>query len=131
MSELDVSSFPIHLGLGATADRQPEFDGTMEWYMGYGQRTEADGVDGRLVAMHHFNHDWDSWEMHPVGHEVVVVTAGSITLVQEIDGKEVETILKTGEAAINKPGVWHTARCSEPVSVIFITAGQGTQHRPL
>jgi mannose-6-phosphate isomerase-like protein (cupin superfamily) len=131
MGELTLGRFPIHLGLGATAIRQPLFTGEMDWYEGYGQRSAEDGAEGRLVAMHTFTADWDSWEVHPNGHEVVVVTDGSMTLIQQIDGKEVQTRLNAGEAAINEPGVWHTARCSEPVTALFITAGMGTEHRPL
>ena len=73
------------------------------------QRHASDGVEGRLVSMFSFDAPWDSWEIHPNGHEVVICTAGEITLVQEIDGKEVRTTLRPGEYAINPPGVWHTA----------------------
>ena len=59
--------------------------------------------------MHTFDEPWDAWEMHPKGHEVVICTAGKITLIQEIDGKTVRTTLTPGQYAINAPGVWHTA----------------------
>ena len=130
MSELSLQTYPIHLGMGASAVRQPEFTGEFDWYEGYGGRHHEDGAEGRLVAMHHFTEDWDSWEVHPNGHEVVLVTQGALTLVQEIDGEHVSTELVAGEAAINPPGVWHTARCAAPVSAVFITAGMGTEHRP-
>ncbi len=54
-----------------------------------------------------------------------------MTLVQEIEGEHVETHLSAGDAAVNEPGVWHTAKCSGPVTSLFITAGLGTEHRPL
>jgi len=38
--------------------------------------------------------------------------------------------LAAGEYAINPPGVWHTADVTETATAIFITAGEGTQHRP-
>ena len=123
-----LSKHPIHLGLDATAIRQPEFTG-MEWYMAYGARNAADGKEGRLVSMHTFTTPWDSWEMHPVGHEVVVCTHGAMTLVQEIDGQEVRTRLEAGEYAINDPGVWHTADVEETATAVFITAGMGTEQR--
>ncbi len=125
-----LSKFPVHLGPGATAVTQPEFTGGMEWYAGYGERHAGDGVEGRLVSMHTFEAPWDSWEMHPLGHEVVICTAGELTLVQEIDGKTVKTILRAGEYAINEPGVWHTADASGPTTAVFITAGAGTEQRP-
>jgi len=131
MSAFDLSTNPIHLGLGASAVEEPEFTGDMAWYGGYVERHGDDGAEGRLVTMHHFSEDWDSWEMHPRGHEAVICVSGSLTLVQEIDGGSVETILAAGQAAINEPGVWHTAKVSEPAQVLFITAGAGTEHRPL
>ena len=38
--------------------------------------------------------------------------------------------LGPGQYAINKPGVWHTADAAESATVLFITAGAGTEHRP-
>lgn len=120
---------PAHLGLGATAVREPAFTG-MEWYAAYGARHAADGREGRLVSMHTFSKPWDTWEMHPEGDEIVVCTAGQITLHQEIGGKVLTVTLKTGEAVINPPGVWHTADVTAPCTALFITAGMGTQVRP-
>jgi quercetin dioxygenase-like cupin family protein len=125
----DLSRYPIHLGRGATAVPQPEFTG-MEWYEGYIQRSASDGVEGRLVSMFTFDAPWDSWEVHPHGHEVVICTAGVITLIQEIDGKEVRTTLRPGEYAVNAPGVWHTADVNGRATAVFITAGVGTEGRP-
>lgn len=120
----------VHLGLGATAVVQPPFDG-MAWYEGYGQRHGSDGAEGRLVSLYHFAESWDSWEMHPAGSEVVICTAGAMTLTQEHPDGRIETVtIGAGEYAINEPGVWHTADIEGMASAIFITAGEGTQHRP-
>lgn len=124
-----LSSQFVHLGLGASAVVQPAFTG-MEWYAEYGARHGADGKEGRLVSMHTFSEPWESWEMHPSGHEVVVCTAGEITLIQEFEGREERVTLTPGEYAINNPGVWHTADVSESATALFITAGEGTEHRP-
>lgn len=126
-----LSDSPIHLGLGATAEIEPEFTGEMEWYAGYAARHAGDGAEGRLVTVHDFVADWDSWEMHPVGSEVVVCLVGSLRLHQEMpDGETRSVVLDAGEYAINGPGVWHTADVPERTSALFITAGEGTQHRP-
>ena len=120
----------LHLGLGATAVPQPPFDG-MEWYEAYGQRHGGDGAEGRLVSMHSFTEDWPAWEMHPHGAEVVICTAGAMVLHQEYpDGRRESLTLSPGEYAINPPGVWHIADVTEPATAIFITAGEGTEHRP-
>jgi quercetin dioxygenase-like cupin family protein len=120
---------PVHLGLGATATVEPPFSG-MEWYEAYGARHASDGAEGRLVSMYTFTESWTTWEMHPVGAEVVICTAGRITLVQEVDGSEVRTTLEAGMYAINAPGVWHTADVDGSATAVFLTAGMGTEHRP-
>ncbi|MCA0903200.1 cupin [Qipengyuania aquimaris] len=121
----------LHLGLGATAVPQPPFEGGMDWYEGYGQRHGSDGREGRLVSQHSFAEDWDSWEMHPLGEEVVICTAGSMVLTQEFpDGRRETLTLEAGEYAINPAGVWHIADVEAYATAIFITAGEGTQHRP-
>ena len=127
----DLGRHPVHLGLGATAQVEPLFTGEMAWYADYSARHEADGAEGRLVVLHTFSASWDVWEMHPNGHELVVCTAGSITLLQEQpDGRVVSIDLAAGAYAINDPGVWHTADVEVEASVLFVTAGLGTEHRP-
>ena len=121
----------IHLGLGAAAVVEPRFTGEMSWYGEYAQRHASDGAEGRLVAMHSFSEPWDVWEMHPLGHEVVVCTSGEMTLHQELpDGTQHSATISAGEYAINAPGVWHTADVAEHATALFITAGLDTQHRP-
>lgn len=126
----DLSRLPVHLGLGATVVRQPEFDGTLAWYQSYGERVAADGLEGRLVSLHTFSRPWDSWEMHPCGHELVVCVAGHMVLHQEIDGAVRTVPLATGQAVVNPPGVWHTADVDGTATGLFITAGTGTEVRP-
>ena len=134
MTARRLETYPIHLGKGPSAEAQPEFprdERAMDWYMNYARRTEPDGNDGRLVAMFTFTEDWPSWEMHPAGAEVVLCTAGQITLYQEFPDGRTETVaLGPGEYAINPPGGWHTADIAHEATGVFITAGAGTEHRP-
>lgn len=126
-----LDTHPLHLGLGATAVPQPEFTGAMEWYEGYVARHAADGAEGRLVTVHSFSESWDSWEMHPLGDEVVCCLTGSMTLHREFaDGSSDCVTIGAGEYAINPPGAWHTADVAGETTALFITAGMGTQHRP-
>ncbi len=127
--KLNLSRFPAHLGRGGSAFILPEFTGGMEWYDAYGRLHPNDGKEGRLVSFHTFSAPWDSWEMHPLGHEIVVCTAGEITLIQEIDDAQIRVTLKPGEYIINAPGVWHTADVTGEATALFITAGEGTEHR--
>ena len=123
----------VHLGLGATVDALPRHTGDMAWYETYGRTHGDDGAEGRLVSMHRFSESWDSWEVHPQGAELVLCVDGAITLTQEApDGEVTTTTIRAGQAVVNEPGVWHTADV-EPgatASVVFITAGLGTEHRP-
>ena len=125
----DLRKHPVHLGLGATVQRQPEFTG-MSWYEGYGARTAGDGVEGRLVTIHSFSAPWDTWEMHPHGDELVVCLAGRIVLHQEIDGQTRSVTLEPHQAVVNPPGAWHTADVESEATALFITAGSGTELRP-
>ncbi|HEY6815711.1 MAG TPA: cupin domain-containing protein [Croceibacterium sp.] len=133
MTARALESFPIHLGNGGTAVPQPEFprdERAMQWYMDYGARHAEDGEAGRLVSCFRFTEDWAGWEMHPAGAEVVVCVEGSMTLIQEIDGEQVRTVLSAGDYAINPPGVWHTADVADGATGFFVTPGVGTQGRP-
>ena len=130
MDGTDIATHPVHLGLGASAEVEPLFTGSMDWYTAYLERHGNDGAEGRLVSMHTFTKSWDVWEMHPHGSEVVLCIAGSITLHQEKGNGLVEAIvLGPGQYAINEPGTWHTADVDGTASALFITAGLGTQHR--
>ena len=126
----NILSHPLHLGLGSKVTVQPEFTGGMDWYDDYVARHASDGAEGRLVTMYSFKESWDMWEMHPAGDEVVLCTAGSITLHQEWPGGRTATLtLGPGEYLINEPGVWHTADVTGEATALFITAGLGTEHR--
>ena len=125
----DLAEHPVHLGLGATVERLGRFTGTPDWYQAYEAAHAADGAEGRLVSLHTFTEPWDSWEMHPVGEELVVAVSGVITLHQELlDG--VHTVeLRPGQAVVNPAGVWHTADVAGEATVLFVTAGAGTEVR--
>lgn len=131
MTAKDIFTHPIHLGLGATAIVQPAFTGDLSWYDDYGTRHAADGAEGRIVGMHTFTANWDVWEVHPQGSEVVLCIDGEMTLHQEkLDGSRATVKLSSGQYAINEAGTWHTADIDKKATALFITAGAGTHHRP-
>ena len=130
MDAKDLAKHPVHLGLGASAEIEPEFTGSMDWYSDYVDRHSNDGREGRLVSMHTFSQPWDMWEMHPQGSEVVICISGSMTLHQENEeGSRTSIDLDAGQYAINEPGIWHTADVDGDTTAVFITAGLGTEHR--
>jgi len=62
---------------------------------------------------------------------VVVCLSGEMRLTQEFpDGSVQKVTLRSGEYAINPPGVWHTADIAGEATGLFVTAGAGTQNRP-
>jgi mannose-6-phosphate isomerase-like protein (cupin superfamily) len=90
---------------------------------------------GRLVSLFQFDAPWDSWEVHPNGDEIVVLVSGSVEMTLErtpAEGGKTETFaLEQPGAFVFVPrGTWHTARPRVPTTMLFVTDGEGTQHRP-
>lgn len=92
-----------------------------------------DGFRGHhLVSIYAFERDWPSWEMHPAGDEVVCLLSGSARMVFDREGKEeAVTLDKPGTYVIVPKATWHTAKVAKAARMLFITPGEGTQHRPL
>lgn len=89
----------------------------------------ADFAGHELIALHQFDSDWPTWEIHPHGDELVVLMSGQITFVMRLpEGEECVRLTEPGSYAIVPRNVWHTARTDVPCSVLFVTPGQGTQN---
>jgi quercetin dioxygenase-like cupin family protein len=68
--------------------------------------------------------------MHPNGDEIVCLLSGRVSMVLEIDGREiVAKLAKPGDYVLVPRGTWHTARTSTNCTMVFITPGEGTQNR--
>jgi mannose-6-phosphate isomerase-like protein (cupin superfamily) len=85
---------------------------------------------GRLVGAFHNAADWDIWEMHPAGDEIVCLLSGAIDVVLDEPPGERVVALEAGQTCIVPRGVWHRAVVREPGDTLHITRGEGTQHRP-
>jgi len=85
---------------------------------------------GRLISMFHSGEDWTVWEMHPQGDEWILQLSGSMTLILDMPDGEISVTLAKGEFVVVPKGVWHTADVIEPGESLFVTAGEGTSHRP-
>jgi uncharacterized cupin superfamily protein len=127
----DLARTFVHLGQGSTATPLPDFEWSAEHLEAYRRRFAADGPDGRLVCVIAQDATWDGWERHPAGEEVVYLLSGRVDIVQDLDGAHHVVELRPGDAIINPTNVWHTARVHEPGMALFITPGDGTEHRPL
>lgn len=83
-----------------------------------------------LVSCYESREDWSSWEMHPAGDELVMLLAGSATMVwQTASGPQSAMLAKQGDFIVIPKGTWHTANIAEYAKLLFVTPGQDTQHK--
>lgn len=127
---VDLRTTPVHLGLGSTAKPVEGFAWNPEVLQAYSAAVAADGAEGRLVTILDGDGPGDHWERHPAGDELVVCLSGSVTVVRDLDGVPDRVLLGPGEATVNPAGVWHAVDTTGPTSILTITAGLGTDHRP-
>ena len=125
MSAFDPFQTYVYLGDDPRAEL---LDVTPDFWERLATRTDLGG--GRLVTAYRFTEDWSNWERHPAADELVVQFAGAMDFVLVVDGTE-RMVEMRGRAAIVVPrNIWHTARVLEPSDVLFVTRGDGTEHRP-
>ena len=87
---------------------------------------------GRLMSAYTFSEPWAVWERHLAGEELVLLLSGAATLVLQEPQGEREVKLETVGAFVLVPkGVWHTARTTVATTMLFLTPGAGTEHRPV
>ena len=88
--------------------------------------------EGRLMSAFAFSEPWATWERHPGGDELVMLLSGAVTLVLDVMGEEQSVLLTEPGAYVLVPrGTWHTAKTSVPTTMLFLTPGAGTEHRPV
>jgi mannose-6-phosphate isomerase-like protein (cupin superfamily) len=87
--------------------------------------------EGRLVCVFHVEQpsDWQHWEMHPAGEEIVALLSGAVDLVLQHGGVERVVELRDRRTCIVARGTWHRGIARQPSDLLFITPGKGTQHR--
>ena len=83
-----------------------------------------------LVSRFDFDEPWPTWEMHPKADEFVYLLSGDVELLVKAPGEGAVTIRvsEPGRYVIVPRGHWHTARPLAPTSMLFVTAGEGTQN---
>jgi mannose-6-phosphate isomerase-like protein (cupin superfamily) len=85
---------------------------------------------GRLMGSVDQTADWDHWERHPAGEEILTLLTGEMDLVLDMPAGEQRATLKPGETFIVPKGVWHRGIVKAPGRLMFITPGAGTEHKP-
>lgn len=87
-------------------------------------------VKHTLVTVFENNADWEVWERHPAGDEVLVALSGVATIVIEAPDGVQRHNMEAGDALVVPAGCWHTAEVQNPGRMLFLTYGEGTEHRP-
>lgn len=83
------------------------------------------------MSYHQFDKDWDSWEKHPYGDEIVILLSGHMTFVLEMEqGDRTVELRVAGDYVVVPRDTWHTARTHDSSCMMFVTPGEGTEHRP-
>ena len=85
-----------------------------------------------LISSFGFDNDWSTWEMHPAGDEIVYLLSGKAEMILEHGGTQNSIMLsEPGSYVIVPKGTWHRAKTSVPTTMLFVTPGHGTNHKPL
>jgi hypothetical protein len=86
---------------------------------------------GWLISEYAFTQDWPTWERHPQGDEFVYLLSGDVALLLALPDGDAVVRLAGRAAQLVPRGVWHTARVFAPSRLLFVTRGEGTEHRPV
>jgi hypothetical protein len=119
----------LHVQDGGQTDRIPVSDSFWQ-EVAKGDRPELN--QGRLMSALTFSQPWPTWERHPAGEELVLLLAGVVTIVLEESSGERSILLdQVGAYVLVPTGVWHTAQTTVTTTLLFLTPGAGTEHRPV
>ena len=122
---IDLRATYVHLKeSGATAvPTGPEF-----WPDLIAGRT---AYPGRLALIQPMTADFPHWERHPAGEELIVMLSGACEMILEDDERERRVTVRAGEAILVPTNVWHRAVVIDPGEALFVTEGEGTDHKPI
>jgi mannose-6-phosphate isomerase-like protein (cupin superfamily) len=128
-SAKDIFSTYLHFRDGGRADAIPVSE-SFWGEMAAGKYPQLD--QGRLMSAFTFSEPWSTWERHPAGEELVMLLSGSAVVVLEEFGQErIVQLSDPGSFVLVPQNVWHTAKTSVPTTMLFLTPGAGTEHRPI
>ncbi|HEY0962563.1 MAG TPA: hypothetical protein VGE69_09415 [Pseudomonadales bacterium] len=128
LAPLHIASTHLRLRPDGRADRLPVTD---QFWPDLIAGKYGDFHDEYLVTTATFDSSWTSWEQHPNGDEIVILLNGAVDFILETpDGPHRLEVRQPGEYAFVPKGTWHTANPLQPTTLLFITAGEGTCHRP-
>lgn len=82
-----------------------------------------------LLSEHHYDEDWEHWEQHPAGDELVYLLSGSMDIILDMGANSKTIKLRTSGAATIPRGVWHILKIHTPCHVLNISREFNTKHR--
>ncbi len=83
-----------------------------------------------LAGISRQDDDWQRWERHADGDELVVLLSGAMTLeLEHPDGTRSSCPLPIGHGTIVPAGTWHRGLVIEPGEVLTVTFGSPSQYR--
>jgi mannose-6-phosphate isomerase-like protein (cupin superfamily) len=121
-----LDSTYIHLSPDESARA---LEGGASFWAGIASRRDLD--QGRLMGKTGQSADWDHWERHPAGDEILVLLSGELELVLDTGQGEQRAVIGAGETFIVPKGIWHRGIVRKAGELMFITPGAGTEHRPV
>jgi quercetin dioxygenase-like cupin family protein len=128
LAPLHIASTHLRLKPNGMADKLPVTD---QFWPDLIAGKLGDFHNEYLVTTSAFEQNWPTWEQHPNGDEIVILLSGAVDFILETpDGNKKLEVRKAGEYAFVPKGTWHTANPLAPTTMLFITAGEGTQVRP-
>ncbi|MBI2737422.1 MAG: cupin domain-containing protein [Rhodospirillales bacterium] len=104
-------------------------EGGAKFWAGIAERRDLDR--GRLMGSTDQSKDWDHWERHPAGDEVLTLLSGEMVIVLETPAGEQRATIRPGETFIVPKGLWHRGIVTAPGRLMFVTPGAGTEHKPV
>lgn len=117
---LSFDSTYIHLRPDGSA---ASMAGGAAFWAGLANRRDLES--GRLMGSIRQSADWNHWERHPAGDEILVLLSGEMELALDTTVGEQRAKLKPGQTVIVPKGIWHRGIVMEPGDLMFITPGAG------
>ncbi|TMA53519.1 MAG: cupin domain-containing protein [Deltaproteobacteria bacterium] len=68
------------------------------------------------------------WERHPAGDEMLHILEGEAEVVTLTEAGPVRSTVSAGSVFVCRRGLWHRVLPRSPVSMLFATPGEGTEH---
>jgi hypothetical protein len=120
----------LHFRDGGKVDVIPAVESFWE-ELAHGAYPQLD--QGRLMSAFTFSDAWPTWERHPAGEELVMLLSGTATIVLEESAAEHTTVTLTepGSYVLVPRNAWHTVQTNVLTTMLFLTPGAGTEHRPV